>query len=121
MIDFGPQKGPTSVARIQAQQRQLERELMSINIDEELAHLLLWEDEADEYKVIERSDWKQSAATDWQDKFVIFTKDNINFYRLSVSRTGSDYTDWTYVYHSPCYQVDKVEKVVYEWKRKYVK
>ena len=89
-----------------------------LKIDEELAHLLLFEDDFEEYKVVERSEWMQMAASSWQNIAVIFTTDNLTFYRLNVSRTGSEYTEYTYAYHLECYEVEKVEKITHEWKKK---
>ena len=64
-------------------------------ITAEQAKLILWED-SEEFNLVSDDGWKQDGK--YQLKTVIFEKEicDDHFYSLTVSRSGSPFTDWYY-------------------------
>lgn len=79
---------------------------------------ICWED-TDEFKIVEDGDWVDDGK--YSHREVIFSKEN-KFYSLSVSRSGSYYTDYYYDWEDTdkfeCPEVEAVEKTVTVWKAK---
>lgn len=88
-------------------------------INAELADELMFGcvgEEIDGCKIVEQSEWTQEHK--YQYMYIVFEFDG-KFYSLSRSRSGSYHSDWHYdsEYEKEfrCPEVEKVEKVVYEW------
>ena len=86
-----------------------------MKITDKMARNLTHED-VDEGVIIESGDWIQDGK--YQYKETIFNHDG-KIYSLSVSRSGSPFTDWYYEWEDTnefdCPEVEKIAEVVYKW------
>jgi hypothetical protein len=79
---------------------------------------LIREDSEDErYEYIDETGWEDEGKYSYE-KFIF--KFDGKFYSVGVSRSGSYYSDYYYNYEDwgkeiECLEVEKVEKVIYEW------
>ena len=91
----------------------------SIKISSYLATAIAHDDlnDKDGIIIVEEGDWIQDGK--YQYKTTVFQKDD-KFYSLTVSRSGSPFTDWYYEWEDTdefeCYEVEKVEITKYVWK-----
>jgi len=87
-------------------QEQAEEIVYGLSIDENF-------DDTDEFILIEKSDWEGGGK--YQHLYAIFKKvGEEDLYRLSVSRTGSHYTDWYREYELTCPKVCRKERTIVE-------
>ena len=90
-----------------------------MKISSEVAKALVWEDYSDEYEVVDDGHWE--AEHKYEYKSLIF-KYKDKFYELSVSRSGSYYTeyyyDWEVVDEFECPEMEQVTITQEIWRKK---
>ena len=76
-------------------------------------------DASEEFEIVEKSDWISEGKYEYRD--YIF-KSGDKFFELSVSRSGSHFTDWYYCWEDQtefeCSEVEKFEVLKTVWKVK---
>jgi hypothetical protein len=70
-------------------------------------------DDGTKLEFIERGDWEDEGK--YSNNEVIAKDQDGNFWSLSVSRSGSHFTDYDYSYGDEVIQVEKKEVVVTRW------
>ena len=90
-----------------------------MRITTEEAQAISWE-ESDKYEVHEEGEWIDGGKFQYQT--IIFKDEAGKFYELSIGRSGSPFTDWTYDFEwnteYDCPEVELVEVVIKVWKKK---
>lgn len=83
-----------------------------IKITEEQANLIFSED-SEEFEHIEELEWDDDGK--YQFGGCVFKKDDKR-YMLSVTRSGSYFSDYDFQYDLECQEVEKAKKTVEFWK-----
>ncbi len=85
----------------------------------ETADNLCWAEKGDEvspFKVVEQGEWVHEGKAQYKE--TIFSHEG-RFYQLNMSRTGSDYSEWTYNTCTEdqitCEEVRKEETITHRW------
>lgn len=93
---------------------------MILKITEHQAEDLIYEyephlyNEGDKFIVEYKSEWKGSGKYQYMEVIFKRAKED-GFFRLKANRTGSHYTEWYREYDLNCKQVERREKVTYEY------
>lgn len=82
-----------------------------MNITEEQASELLWEQECGEYKTVHTTTWEQDGKAQYCE--VIFSTPEGKHFMFSVSRTGSPF--WEYEYYCDCHEAELKVFMEHKW------
>jgi hypothetical protein len=93
-----------------------------MKLTEEQAQDILCGD-SDEFTVLDEGEWIGGGKYEHRD--VVFraadddtpVEDGVKGFMMSVSRTGSHYTDWYYDYQLECPEVVRIPCVSYTWEK----
>lgn len=94
---------------------------MKIKISREAAEELFFGDDYDDYKHIESSNFVSGPLGKWEHAYCVFEYDR--YYKFHVSRTGSHYTEYMWLWGSDCeedvecHEVEHVSQVVWSWEK----
>ena len=88
-----------------------------MKLSKEVVQDLFFEDYTDEFEVVEEGDWTQDSK--YQIRTIVFKYDGL-LYSITVSRSGSPFTDWYYEWEDTdvfeAYRVEPVTKTITVYK-----
>ena len=73
-------------------------------------------EEPEGWRVVDQTDWKAVSKYQTMDYILEDLKEG-KYFKATISRTGSPYTDWHYEYPNQMMEVIKAEKTVTYWKK----